>query len=255
MQANYGENEIKSLLQKVKIFNKEIGTYQVFAITENFDYAVKLSNGRILLKIEELQDDEKDALTPEYLTAIANRFVSSNEQKPDTKQQNNPTPQQPTAPPKEPPLKKKNDTGKAILISALVIIGIFAIVALMNNLSQSGSSYGLGESYQEKVMTIEEIERSQPTNFLFADGTYRETFLGNKIKVNCVITNRATVATYKDAVVRVTYYTKTQTVLGSNEYSVYEVFPPNSTKTIELKIDNYSNVNSIGWDVISASSY
>lgn len=35
MQANYGENDIKSLLQKLRIFNKEIGTYQVFAITEN----------------------------------------------------------------------------------------------------------------------------------------------------------------------------------------------------------------------------
>jgi len=47
MQANYGENEIKSLLQKVRIFNKDIGAYQIFAITENFDYAVKLWNTQI----------------------------------------------------------------------------------------------------------------------------------------------------------------------------------------------------------------
>jgi len=77
MQANYGENEIRSILQKVRIFNKNVGEYQMFAITSDFDYTVKLSNGKILLKIEELQDDTADSLTPEGIQAIANRFVSS----------------------------------------------------------------------------------------------------------------------------------------------------------------------------------
>ncbi|MBK6834087.1 MAG: hypothetical protein IPG89_07355 [Bacteroidetes bacterium] len=72
MQANYGTNEIQSLLQKVKIFNKEIGAFEIYAITENFDYAVKLNNGKILLKVEDLQDDERDALTPERLKLISN---------------------------------------------------------------------------------------------------------------------------------------------------------------------------------------
>lgn len=248
MQANYGEYEIKSLLQKVKIFNKEIGSYQVFAITENFDYAVKLSNGRILLKLEDLQDDERDALTPDRLTEIANRFIFSTSQ---TTTQEKTTSPLPKTPPQTEIPKKKSDIGKTIIIIAIVLLVVVGGLAILNN----SGGYGTGDSYQEKVMTIEEIERSQPTNFLSADGTYRENFWGDKIKVNCVITNRATVATYKDAVVRITYYTKTKTELGSKEYSVYEVFPPNSTKTVELKIDNYKDVNSIGWEVISASPY
>lgn len=251
MQANYGEIEIKSLLQKVKIFNKEIGSYEVFAITENFDYAVKLSNGRILLKLEELQDDERNALTPDQLTAIANRFISSISQT--TIQEKSTSPKPPTTQQSKIP-DKKSGNGKTILIITVVLLLIGGGLTVFNNLNNS-SGYGSGDSYQEKVMTIEEIERSQPTNFLSANGTYRENFWGDKIKVNCVLTNRATVATYKDAVVRITYYTKTKTELGSKEYSVYEIFPPNSSKTIELKIDNYKDVNSIGWDVISASPY
>lgn len=255
MQANYGENEIKSLLQKVKIFNKDIGSYELFAITDNFDYAIKLSNGRIILKIEELQDDERDTLTPERLTAIANRFVSSIGQKTNTGQQNTQAPQQSTPAPKETAPKKKNKTGRTFLLIAIVLIGIFAAITIINNMNRNGSGYNSGDTYQERVMTIEEIERSQPTNFLFADGTYRENFWGDKFNVSCQITNKATVATYKDAVVRVTYYTKTKTVLGSNDYIVYETFPPTSTKTVELKIDNYKNVNSIGLDLISAKAY
>jgi hypothetical protein len=71
-------NEIKSLLQKVRIFNNGIGTYQLFLIDENSNYVVKLSNGKISITIEELQDNKSESLTPEKLTAIANRFVPSN---------------------------------------------------------------------------------------------------------------------------------------------------------------------------------
>lgn len=251
MLAHYGENEIKSLLQKIRIFNREIGSYQVFAITENFDYTVKLSNGKMLLKLEELQDDERDALTPAQLTIIANRFISYTSQT--STQERTAPPQSLTTPQKQTP-KKKSRIGKTIIIIVVVLIIVVGGLAITNSLSSSGETSS-GDSYQEKVMSIEEIERSQPTNFLSADGTYRENIWGDKIKVNCLITNTATVAIYKDAVVRITYYTKTNTELGSTDYTVYEVFPPNSTRTIELKIENYKNVNSIGFKVISALSY
>lgn len=249
MQANYGENEMKSLLQKVRIFNKDIGSYQMFVITDNFDYAVKLSNGRILFRLEELQDDERDALTAERLQAIANRFTSSMQTT--TQQQTvSPQPQPQTTLQTQTP-KKKRSVGKTILIIVIVLIILIGGLVFLNEINRGGNGYGSG-SYQEKVMTVEEIERSQPTNFLTASGYYNENFWGDKLKVHGTITNSATVASYKDAVVRITYYSKTKTELGSKDYTIYEVFPPHSTKNFELKIDNYKDVNSIGWDVVSA---
>ena len=258
MQATYGESEIKSLLQKVRIFNKNIGSFEIFAITDNFDYAVKLTNGKILFKIEELQDDERDALTPESLSSIANRFVSTIKQADNTDQKITQISQSSTPPPRHvASVSKKNNSGKTFLIIAIVLLCIFGSITLFYNMNINGggSSYISGETYQDKVMTIEEIERSQPTNFLSASGTYRENFWGDKFKVSCKISNNATVATYKDAVVRVTYYSKTKTVLTTKDYTIYETFPPHSTKTVELKIENYQNVNSIGWDVLSAIAY
>lgn len=144
---------------------------------------------------------------------------------------------------------KKNNAGRTFFVVVIVlaiIVGGYAIFDDMNSDSNAG------KSYQEQVMTIEEIERSQPTKFLSASGTYKENFWGDKFNVNCVITNKATVATYKDAVIRITYYSKTETALGSKDYTIYEVFSPTSTKSVELKIDNYKNVASLGWEVISA---
>lgn len=132
-------------------------------------------------------------------------------------------------------------------------------MAIYNSIQNSGSSsYNHSYSsntYEEQKMTIAEIEQAQPTKFLSADGTYRENFLGDKLKVNGTISNSATSVTYKDAIVRVTYYSKTNTNLGSEDYTIWEAFPPNHTKKFQLKIKNYQNVNSIGWEVINAEIY
>lgn len=148
--------------------------------------------------------------------------------------------------------ESKFNIGRVLKILAGIFIGGLIIMFLVNKLS--GNSSGLGESYEQKVMTVEEIERATPTDFLSASGTYKENFWGSKFKVTCVITNKATVATYKDAVIRITYYSKTETALGSNDYTIYETFPPTSTKTVELKIDNYKDVSSLGWEVVSATA-
>jgi hypothetical protein len=154
------------------------------------------------------------------------------------------------------PVKQKGKGGKYVLIlGGLIALGGGLFIANQNSNGGSSTYETPAETYQEKVMTVEEIEKSQPTNFLTADGNYNENFWGTKLKVHGTITNKATVATYKDAVVKVTYYSKTKTELGSQEYTIYETFPPTSARNFELKIENYKDVNSIGWDVVNASIY
>ncbi len=148
----------------------------------------------------------------------------------------------------EGPKRNGKTTLKVVGILGLLVIALIA-VANTNHNSDQGN-----ESYVEKVMTIEEAEQSQPQNFLAASGNYNENFWGTKLKVHGLIKNNATVATYKDAVVKVTYYSKTKTALGSKEYIIYEVFDPHSEKPFELKIDNYKDVESIGWEVITATA-
>jgi len=130
------------------------------------------------------------------------------------------------------------------------IINLFILAAMLNACNNNRNNNG---SYQEQVQSVEEIERSQPTNFLNASGTYNQTLFGNGIKVHGVIKNSATVANFKDVVVKVTYYSKTQTVIGSNNYIIYDFFPPHSEKQFELKIDKYEGTSTIGWDVVKAT--
>lgn len=243
MQASYNEQNINALLQKLRIFNKAIGSYELFAINETFQYVVKLSNGRILLSLEDLQNDEKDSLTPERLAQIANSF------KPTTAKA------EPTyIEPHEPTVVKRSNRNMYLIAGIFLALVIISVIIYMsqNNTSFDDYSISPAATYQDKVMSVEDIERSDPSNFLTAQASYNQNFLGNKIKVNGSIINKATVASYKDAVIRITYYSKTNTALTTSEHTIYEALPPTSTVSFDLKVDNYKDVTSIGVEVISA---
>jgi hypothetical protein len=149
--------------------------------------------------------------------------------------------------------KKKNVTGRILQLIGLIGT-VFIIVLIFRELNKenSGASDNNAQSYREKIMTVSEIEQSQPAKFLIAEGNYSQNFLGTKLKVHGLIKNKATVASYKDAVVKVTYYSKTKTKLGSENYTIYDTFGPHTTVPFELKIDNYQDVSTIGWEVIDA---
>jgi hypothetical protein len=126
------------------------------------------------------------------------------------------------------------------------------LVITLSNCTNPGPSSQRQKSPEELRMELKQLEQSRPTDYLIASGNYRENFWGDKFKVNCTITNKASIATYKDAVIRVIYYSKTKTELGSKDYTIYELFSPSSSKTVEMTVDNYQDVNSIGLKVISA---
>jgi hypothetical protein len=135
---------------------------------------------------------------------------------------------------------------RVLAILIIVCIAIFAFVDYMNE-KYSGSSY------EESIMTIGEMEAADPSLYLNATGTYKPNFLGDQLKINGVIENKATVTHYKDVIVEVIFYSKTDSEIAREQYTIYDFFAPNTKKEFKLKVKNYSNVNTIGWNVFNAS--
>lgn len=147
------------------------------------------------------------------------------------------------------PQTKKTSWGKiiakSIVVTFLIIIAIGFIVDYTNRSNPS-------DSYTESIMTIGEMEAADPSTYLDATGTYKTTFLGDKLKINGIIENKATVTNYKDVIVEVIFYSKTDSEIAREQYTIYDFFGPNTKKEFKLKVNNYSNVKTIGWDVVSA---
>lgn len=273
MPSNYEEKELLALLLKVRIFNKAIGNYKLHAITPEFDFAVKLSNGRILITMEELQAEVEGELAPENLMEIAKRFIPAAAEENDnygTKNRLFST----RAPGKK---SGRYKSAVVVFVGLIVVLTVLTVAAATigdsNNDNDTagdsiGSDYaddsGSGEksstsvpsaTYEEAAVTLEQKELDRPLDFLSVSGSWRETLLGDKLKIKCRITNSARVALFKDAVVRITYYAKSGTELGSVDETVYQVFEPGTTTTVELKVDNYRNVSEVGWVVVQATGY
>lgn len=150
--------------------------------------------------------------------------------------------------------KKRNNDVLIVLIIVLLLIIVGGVFFLANKKStgETTDPVNLEETYTEKVLTVKEIENSKPKKFLFASGKYDKNIWGNKLKIHGVIQNKATVATFKNVVVRVIFYNKTKAELGKMDHTVEAIFLPQSETKFELKIENYKNVDSIGWKVIQA---
>ena len=119
---------------------------------------------------------------------------------------------------------------KVLAIRIIVFIAIIAFVDYMNEKNS-------GSSHEESVMTIGEMEAADPSSYLNATSTYKPTFLGDQLKINGIIENKATVTTYKDVIVEVIFYSKTDSEIAREQYTIYDFFAPNTKK--EFKLKNY----------------
>ncbi|GAA0876563.1 hypothetical protein GCM10009118_29730 [Wandonia haliotis] len=139
---------------------------------------------------------------------------------------------------------------KVYFVVSLVLVSTF-----MSCGSESSSSMYSNEevSYQETKVTLEDQEKTSPLRFLTDDGTYRKNLLGEWVLEGSIL-NSAKIATYKDVVLEVRYYSKTNTLLGTERHTIYEFFPAGSSKRYKIKTNGFKGTKKLGWDIISASN-
>jgi len=144
---------------------------------------------------------------------------------------------------------KKIRSWQSIIIKTTIVSAI-----LIGAMYYFGNDFELDmeESYEDKIVSISQLEDMQPTDFLTLEGNYNKSFWGTEFKVKGNIVNNATVADYKDIIIRITFYSKTNTVIGTRENKLYEVYPPNSTTPFQFNVKNYKDVNSISCEIVEA---
>ncbi len=66
------------------------------------------------------------------------------------------------------------------------------------------------------------------------------------------IKNSASIATYKDVVLKITYFSKTETVISTEEKTFYELYAPNSNVEYSLKVYPPDDFSTFSVELISA---
>ncbi|MBC7937318.1 MAG: hypothetical protein H7Y86_18385 [Rhizobacter sp.] len=109
----------------------------------------------------------------------------------------------------------------------------------------------IADKYEDTKLSLEEIEKKSPENFISVKGTDKKNLLGQTV-VRGKIQNNAKMATFKDIDVKLFFYSKTGVLLQEDQEMIYESVAPGESKSFKSKYFAPKGTDSIAMKVVSA---
>ena len=106
-------------------------------------------------------------------------------------------------------------------------------------------------SYESAKSTLLEKEKKSPVSFLVVTGHDKHNLIGQMV-IRGSVTNKATVASFKDVDVKLDFYSKTGTLLETDRETVYEVIAPGESKSFKTKYFAPKGTDSVALHVLAA---
>jgi len=107
------------------------------------------------------------------------------------------------------------------------------------------------DTYETSKMTISEIESKNPKNFLKVEGRDKHNLIGQTI-VKGKISNTATVVSYKDVTIKISFFSKTGTLLEEDEETIYNEVKPGETLEFKSKFFAPKGSSDVKLNIINA---
>ncbi len=107
------------------------------------------------------------------------------------------------------------------------------------------------EKYEANKENLLDREKKSPQNFLVVNGRDRHNLLGQTV-IKGTVTNKATVAVYKDVDVKLEFYSKTGTLLETDKETVFEIVEPGQSKNFKTKYFAPKGTDSVALSITGA---
>ncbi len=109
------------------------------------------------------------------------------------------------------------------------------------------------ESYQLTKEALLKKEQKNPANFLIVQGHDKRNILGQTV-VKGTVTNKASVAVFKDIDIKLSFYSKTKALLETDKETVFEVIRPGESKNFKTKYFAPKGTDSVFIAVLGAKN-
>ena len=135
------------------------------------------------------------------------------------------------------------------------ILFFFAIslISFSCNSKKEDNTISEQENYQITKEDLLKKELKNPKNFLRVTSDHKRNILGQTV-IKGSITNNAAVATYKDVKIKLTFFSKTNALLDTEEETIFEQLFPGDTKRFKTKYFAPKGTDSVALAVISAKA-
>jgi hypothetical protein len=115
----------------------------------------------------------------------------------------------------------------------IFIIGSLSMLFSCNS-SDSKTAKSDKDSYEKTKENLAEKEKKDPKSFLVVSGHDKHNLFGQMV-IKGIVTNKATVATYKDVDVQLSFFSKTGTLLENDRETIFEIIGPGQSKSFKTK--------------------
>jgi hypothetical protein len=107
------------------------------------------------------------------------------------------------------------------------------------------------QDYDQTKESLQEKETKDPVSFLKVNGTRKRNLVGQTVVKGNLI-NMATLAVYKDVNVELKFYSKTGTLLETDNETFYEIIHPGESKDFKTKYFAPKGTDSVALKVVAA---
>lgn len=131
-----------------------------------------------------------------------------------------------------------------------LLLSVFSSIAFSCN-SDAKKALTEKEVYEKTKESLKAKEEKNPQNFLFVDGHDKRNLLGQTV-IKGSLTNKATIAVFKDVDINLSFYSKTHALLETDKETVFEVLHPGESKNFKTKYFAPKGTDSVAITVLGA---
>lgn len=138
---------------------------------------------------------------------------------------------------------------KKILLALIMLTFVFTAC----NSSDKTDDPKVKDEYQKNKESLGQTEKKNPKGFLVVEGSDKKNLLGQRV-IKGVVTNKATVASFKDVDVELSFYSKTGALLEKDHEIVYETIVPGGNTSFKTKYFAPKGTDSVAMKVVGAKT-
>jgi hypothetical protein len=107
------------------------------------------------------------------------------------------------------------------------------------------------ESYQITKEQLLNKEQKDPAAFLSVSGKNKKNIVGQTV-IRGTVSNKASVATFKDVDIKLSFYSKTKALLETDKETIFEILEPGESKAFKTKYFAPKGTDSVTLEVLGA---
>jgi len=109
------------------------------------------------------------------------------------------------------------------------------------------------DKYEQTKESLEQTEKKNPKRFLSVAGNDRKNLIGQRV-IKGTVSNNATVASYKDVDIELSFFSKTGALLEKDHEVIYETIAPGSSTSFKTKYFAPKGTDSVAMKIVAAKT-